>query len=102
MSVSPKAVDETFEVKYGPPPKPDDIDLFGNIALHHAVAPDQPDIHLIADLIEQYPDGAKHKNQFGRWRISILIHSNDLNIEFLSTMLSTDANPLRRLLNSFS
>lgn len=52
---------------------PADIDIIGNIALHHAACPPHQNtlcgekyIERVQKLLEQYPDGALTKNQFDR------------------------------------
>ena len=47
-------------------PQPTDADWFGNVALHHAVAYDKPDIAKMKELLRNYKDGARTRNQFGR------------------------------------
>lgn len=47
-------------------PQPTDTDWYGNIALHHAVAYDQPDIGKMRELLRTHKDGARTRNQFGR------------------------------------
>lgn len=47
-------------------PSPKEIDLYGNIQLHHSVSHNCPNINRVKGLLEEFPDGAQQKNQFGR------------------------------------
>ena len=47
-------------------PPPTEIDLYGNIQLHHSVSRTNPDLSRLESLLQEHPNGAQKKNQFGR------------------------------------
>lgn len=47
-------------------PTPNEIDLYGNIQLHHSVSHVDPDESRVKNLLIEYPEGASKQNQFGR------------------------------------
>lgn len=47
-------------------PTANEIDLYGNIQLHHSVSHSNPDISNVKSLLVEFPEGAEKQNQFGR------------------------------------
>lgn len=47
-------------------PSPDEIDLYGNIQLHHSVSHSNPILANVKNLLIEHPKGAEKQNQFGR------------------------------------
>lgn len=47
-------------------PTPAEIDLYGNIQLHHSVSHTAPDVSKVKKLLMEFPGGAEAQNQFGR------------------------------------
>jgi len=66
------------------------VDWYGNVALHHSVVTEHPDIVRIKDLLRNYPDGAKVKNQFGRIPLHYALDrkSSKVSIEIVKLLLS--------------
>ena len=66
------------------------IDWYGNVALHHSVVTELPDITRIKDLLTKYPAGANVKNQFGRIPLHYALDrkSSKVSIEIVKLLLS--------------
>ncbi len=54
-------------------PQPNELDWYGNIALHHAVLNLNHELENVSNLIKSYPDGVKSKNQFGFYTVSMIM-----------------------------
>mmetsp|Transcript_3300 Transcript_3300/g.5155 ORF Transcript_3300/g.5155 Transcript_3300/m.5155 type:complete len:219 (-) Transcript_3300:263-919(-) len=68
-------------------PSPDDLDLFGNVSLHHSVSHDKPDLNKMKELLSKYPDGAKQKNQFGRIPLHYVVDRCNASVEAVQLLL---------------
>jgi hypothetical protein len=70
-------------------PPPNEIDLYGNIQLHHSVSHSNPDESLVKSLLEQYPEGAEKKNQFGRIPLHYVLDRGVTSISVTKMLLKS-------------
>mmetsp|Transcript_1924 Transcript_1924/g.3419 ORF Transcript_1924/g.3419 Transcript_1924/m.3419 type:complete len:243 (+) Transcript_1924:134-862(+) len=68
-------------------PSPKEIDLYGNIQLHHSVSHNCPNINRVKGLLEEFPDGAQQKNQFGRIPLHYVLDRAKISLKAAKLLL---------------
>ena len=68
-------------------PTPHEIDLYGNIQLHHSVSHNAPDVDRVKTLLSEFPNGAKQQNQFGRIPLHYVLDRADASLAVTKLLL---------------
>lgn len=70
-------------------PTPTEIDLYGNIQLHHSVSHSNPDINNVKQILLQFPKGAEKKNQFGRLPLHYVVDRPNTSLPVAELLLKS-------------